>query len=204
MGGSFQDVVQWTLQHGYWLMFIAMLVEGPAITAAGAFVAALGYFNVWIVLALSVLGNIVPDVIYYALGYWGRQKILDTYGHYFRVTKERLLRLEDLAKDHAWKALAIIKLFPLIATPGLIAVGSMRMPIKKYAWICLVITVPSSLFFLVIGYYFGALYDTIIKYVDYGGYAIIAIIVIFALTSFGWKKFSKRIAEKIEGGGWYY
>ncbi|OGZ00121.1 MAG: hypothetical protein A2945_00315 [Candidatus Liptonbacteria bacterium RIFCSPLOWO2_01_FULL_52_25] len=198
MGGSFQDAAQWTLQHGYWLMFLAMLIEGPAVTAVGAFVAALGYFNIWIVLTLSILGNLVPDAIYYAIGYWGRQKILDKYGHYAHVTKERLLWLEELSKNHAWKALAIIKLTSVLATPGLIAVGSVRMPIKKYAWICLVITAPTSLFFLILGYYFGAFYDTLSGYFKGAEYFAAAAAPTFIILYFVWKKLRKKIVAGIE------
>ncbi len=198
MGGSFQEVVQWTLHHGYSIMFVAMLIEGPAITAAGAFVAALGYFDVWIVLFLSILGNLVPDVIYYAIGYWGRKQLIDKYGHYFRITKERVAFIEQLAKNHAWKALTVIKLTSVLATPGLIIVGSARMPIKKYAWICLAITAPSSLFFLVVGYYFGALYGTISIYFEKVEYLALAAILIFALIYFAWKKFNKKVTERIE------
>lgn len=198
MGGSFQDAAQWTLTHGYWLMFLAMLIEGPAVTAVGAFVAALGFFNVWIVLGLSILGNLVPDVIYYAIGYWSRGKILDKYGHYAHVTKERLLWLEELAKNHAWKALAIIKLTSVLATPGLIAVGSVRMPIRKYTIICLVITAPTSLFFLILGYYFGALYEKISGYFMRAEYFAAAAIPIFVILYFAWKKLRKKVVEKVE------
>ena len=32
---GFQSTVQWVLQHGYPLLFIVMLIEGPVVTAAG-------------------------------------------------------------------------------------------------------------------------------------------------------------------------
>lgn len=189
---------QLLVQYGYLAMFIAMLVEGPVVTAAGAFAAALGYMDVWIVLLLSILGNLIPDVIYYCVGYWGRQKLIDKYGHYFHISKELIEKTEELAKKHAWKALSLIKLTSILATPGLIIVGSVRMPIKKYAWICLAITAPTSLFFLVIGYYFGSLYDKIASYLDYGGYAVVGILVLFAVIYFLWKKFSAKVVERIE------
>ena len=195
-GETIQVAAQWAISNGYWIMFLAMLVEGPIITAAGAFAAALGAFNIWIVLLLSIVGNLVPDVIYYAIGYWGRQELIDKYGHYFRLSKERITQIEDMAKNHAWKALSLIKLTSVLATPGLIIVGAVRMPIKKYTWICLAITLPSSLFFLVIGYYFGGLYATIARDIHYAEYFALVAIPVFIVLFIFWGKISRWIVEK--------
>ncbi|MDP2598723.1 MAG: DedA family protein [Candidatus Liptonbacteria bacterium] len=196
----FSSDVQVLIQYGYLAMFLAMLVEGPIITAAGAFAAALGYMDIWIVLLLSILGNLIPDVIYYAIGYWGRHRLIDRYGHYFHIKKELIAKIEELAKKHAWKALSLIKLTSVLATPGLIIIGSMRMPIRKYAWICIAITAPSSLFFFIVGYYFGAAYDRISQYFEYGGYTLAGAIILIVLIGFLWKKFSVKVAEEIGSG----
>jgi membrane protein DedA with SNARE-associated domain len=185
------------LHYGYLLMFVGMLIEGSFITAAGSFAAALGYFNLWIVLLLSVLGNLIPDVIYYAIGFWGRQKFMDKYGHYFRVTPERTEKLERLYREHAGKTLMIVKMVPLLATPGLIIAGAARVPAKKFAIWGLIVTVPSSFSYLLIGYYFGAAYEKIIRYMNYGGYFIVASIAIFITLSYLQKRYGKKLGEKI-------
>lgn len=192
------EAAHWVINHGYPLMFVAMLVEGPAVTAAGAFAAALGYFNLWVVFALSIMGNLIPDVIYYALGFWGRRGFIDKYGHHFGITPERSERLEELINKNVGKALAFIKLFPLIATPGLIIAGASRVDLRKYVWWSLIITVPSSGFFLVLGYYFGAAYDKIVSYLNYGGYLALAAVIIFVIISYFYKKLSQKFAEQLE------
>ena len=62
------EVLDWLIRYGYLLMFLLMLIEGPTITASAALGAALGYFNVFVVFALSFLGNFLPDMLYYMLG----------------------------------------------------------------------------------------------------------------------------------------
>ncbi|MBI4087756.1 MAG: DedA family protein [Candidatus Liptonbacteria bacterium] len=188
---------QWAVSYGYPLMFLAMFVEGPAVTAIGAFAAALGYFDIRIVFFLSILGSLIPDVAYYALGFWGRKKLIDKYGRYFGITPERSAKVEKLINQNVGKALAFIKLFPLIATPGLIIAGASRVDLKKYVWWSLIITVPSSGFFLVLGYYFGAAYDKIVNYLNYGGYLAALALVMFVLISYVWKKLSAKFAEKL-------
>jgi membrane protein DedA with SNARE-associated domain len=64
--------VSWVLKSSYAGMFIIMLIEGPVVTAFGGFGAKLGFFNVWFVLLLSALGNFLPDLFFYGIGYYGQ------------------------------------------------------------------------------------------------------------------------------------
>ncbi len=194
---SFAAITQWILQQGYTVMFILMLIEGPVVTAAGAFAAAFSYFHLWAVFLLSILGNLIPDVIFYAMGYWGRHTFIDKYGHYFGVTKERITMAEKLAANHTGKSLFAIKMIPFIAAPGLIIVGASKMDLKKYIWWSIAITVPSSLFYLLIGYYFGAAYGTIDHYLHLGYYLLGATIIIVLTILYYQRKFTENFAKKI-------
>lgn len=195
---TFQQSVQWAAANGYWLLFIAMLIEGPAVTAAAAFAAALGFMNVYLVLLLSVLGNLIPDIIFYLVGFWGHKGFAERYASRMGLTEERISRLEKLSEHHAGKMLTVIKIIPFLATPGLILAGAVRIPIKKYIVWSLIITLPSSLFFLIVGYYFGAAYATISRYLDYGGYLVLGFLVIFAIVYYSYKKISRKFAEGME------
>lgn len=195
---NFSSAFDWVIGHGYVLMFVIMVIEGPVITSAAAFGAALGYFDGWIVFLLSIIGNLLPDVIYYAIGYWGRKRLVNRYAHYFGLSHEKIIRLERLSELHAGKAMALIKLVPFLATPGLIIVGAVRMPLKRYIWWCVALTVPSSLFFYIIGYYFGAAYNIIRHYLDLGGAFIIATLILYALILHGYKVLSEKFANKID------
>ena len=195
---GFQGMVQWVLQHGYPLLFIVMLIEGPVVTAAGAFAAALHYFNVWTVLLLSILANLIPDLIYYAIGYWGRETFINKYGHYLGITPERIATTEKLAEAHSGKSLFFIKMTPFLATPGLVLVGATKMDLKKYAFWCLIIIIPSSLLYLILGYYFGAAYDTIDRYLNLGGYVIVAAAAIVIAIAYFQRKYFSHLEKKIE------
>lgn len=190
--------VQWVFSNGYLLLFVAILIEGPAVTSAGAFAARLGYLNIWLVFLLSILGNLIPDVAYYAMGYWGREKLAARWGHYVGLTRERLERIEEFLKIHPGKTLFVIKIIPTLATPGLIAVGIARMSIRPYIWWSMVITVPTSALFLGIGWYFGAAYQSIIRYVDYGGYLLAGFIALFLLFSYVYHRLGGRLGRRIK------
>ena len=195
---SFSGVLQWTLTHGYWLIFVGMLVEGPVVTAASSFAVALGYFNISMIFILALLGDLVADVVYYAIGYWGRITLVERFGGKVGLTKERMERMEKLMKRNAGKTMLALKLTPIIPTPGLMLIGTTRMPLRKFASISLSISLPKTIVFMLVGYYFGRSYDKISRYINNSGYLIvIAVILIFVINHY-WGKISARVGKKIE------
>ncbi len=195
---DFSIVFKWVISHGYLLVFLAALIEGPSVTAAGAFAAKLGYFNIYIIFLISVLGNLIPDIVLYAVGFWGRISLVDRYGKHFKLSEERISKIERLMERHAGKTLLVVKLIPFLAIPGLMIAGATRMPIKKYIYLSTLIILPTSLAFLLVGYYMGAAYNRLSGYTDYAGYLVAGMIIIFVLVSYVWKKILAKLSHKIE------
>ncbi|MBI2623074.1 MAG: VTT domain-containing protein [Candidatus Liptonbacteria bacterium] len=191
---SFAATTDWVLSHGYVVMFFGMLVWGPPVTAAGAFGAALGYFNLWVVFALSLATNLLGDAVFYAIGFWGHQEFIARYGKYVGITHSRLKVSKKLLTENLGKAMTISKLVPLLALPGLVTAGVVKVPLRPYIWWAIVIAVPSSLVYLLVGYYFGAAYDTAERYLRLGGIVIAALILVFAAGL----RLLERLSERIE------
>jgi membrane protein DedA with SNARE-associated domain len=105
--------------------------------------------------------------------------------------------VEKLSADHSRKSLFVIKMLPLLATPGLMIVGATKMDIKKYAFWCSVVIIPTSLFYLILGYYFGAAYSTINHYLNIGGYIIAAAIIVIIIIAYLQKKYIGDYAKKM-------
>jgi membrane-associated protein len=168
------------------------------ITAAAAFAAALGYFNVWIVLALAVAGDLIADFVYYGIGYFGRVAMVEKYGHKVGLTKERMEKLEHMIKTHPKKTMVAIKLAPLLPTPGLMMVGATRMSLRQYATMAFVITLPKAILFMSLGYFFGQAYDSISHYVENGEYFILIAIVIVVGVYYAYKNLAARISMRLE------
>ncbi len=106
--------------------------------------------------------------------------------------------MERLMRDHATKTLIALKLTPVLPTPGLMIVGATKMNLKKFTFISLLITLPKSIVFMLIGYYFGQSYDKLSGYVTHGSYAILAGIALVVLANYLWLKFAARIGRKLE------
>jgi len=192
---NFSLALHWVISHGYLLLFLVTLVEGPSITAIGAFAAKLGYFNIYLIFLISILGNLIPDIIYYAIGFWGRIKVVDKYSKHLGLSKERIEKIEHLMEHHAGKTLVVVKLVPFLAVPGLMIAGAAKMPIKKYIFLSILIIIPSSLAFLLVGYYAGAAYG---RLSNYANYFIAGVIILFIIISYIWRKISVKLSSKIE------
>ncbi len=195
---NFSAASHWVLMHGYWFIFLAMLIEGPIVTAAAGFGVALGYFNFYTIFVLALLGDLVPDVAYYAIGYWGRITLVEKFGDKIGLTKERLERMARLMHEHAWKTLLALKLTPIIPTTGLMLVGTTKMPLKKYITICSLIILPKTIAFQLIGYFLGTQYDKFEHYFSNITYLVLAGLALIFIIRYLWVRYSSHFAGKIE------
>ncbi len=194
---GFASTLRYVIAGGYVIMFIGMVVEGPIITAAAAFAAALGYFNIFAVILLAILGDLVADVAYYCVGYFSRAALVEKYGHRWGLSKARMEHLEHLLQRHPGKTLIAIKLIPGIATPGLMMVGVTRMSWRKFTAVCTSIILPKVFLFVALGYYFGRTYDAISKYVDNGEYFIIFAVIATLCIYYIYNKSSSLLAARL-------
>lgn len=195
---SFSGALQWVITGGYFLTFVGMFMFGPVIISAAAFAAALGYFDIWVVFAIAVFGELGIDLVLYAIGYFSRTTVVEKYGHYFGLSKEKMENLEKLVKSHPAKTLTAIKLAPILPIPGLMTVGSMHMSVKKFTLINFVIALIRAAIFMTLGYYFGQFYDSFSRYVKNAEYVLIAAAIAAVVIFYAYKKITEKISKKLE------
>ena len=64
------EIQHYLAVYGYAALLPLAIIEGPAVTVFAAFLAAQGVFEVVGVYAIVVLGDLVGDVLHYAVGRW--------------------------------------------------------------------------------------------------------------------------------------
>lgn len=195
---SFSSALQWVITGGYLLTFAGMFMFGPIIISAASFAAALGYFNIWIIFAIAVFGELAVDLVLYAIGYFSRITVIEKYGHYLGLSKIRMDNLEKLVHTHPTKTLTAIKLAPILPVPGLMAVGSMHMSVKKFTLINFVIALIRAVIFMTIGYYFGQFYDSLSHYIKNTEYVLLTGIIAALGIFYAYKKITEKISKKLE------
>lgn len=176
-------------------MFVLFLFDGgPASIALGGFVARTGFFNGWVVFFLTVLGNFLPDMAFYAIGYKGRETV-EKYGGRFGITNSRIAAIERFYANHPFKTLFVIKMIPFIPAVGLAAAGAVRMPLGRYvAWCSAIIFCTNSVFFGT-GYYLGEVYSQV---VEYQAYALVIIAFGILAMNFLYPKLAAKLGKKID------
>lgn len=194
---NFNDAMLWVIANGYWIIFLVMCFEGPITTAAAGFAAALGYFDPWIILVLSIAGDLVPDSLYYAIGYQGRLRTREYLNRRLGTEMNRLEKTAELLRKHFNKTIVVLKLTPLATPFGFMLVGALRLSFRRFIGICAAVTVPKSLLFLALGYFFGGLYG-INEYLRYAGILFPTLILGSFAVFFIYKKTAAFIVKRLK------
>lgn len=168
------------LSHwGYPSMLLIMILEGPIATLTAAFLASLGYFNVVLVFCISVIGDIIGDIILYTIGYHGGRRILLKAEKLLKVKSSLVGKMEKQFEKRGPKIIFYVK-----STTGLIYItfllaGVTRMNFKKFLYYTTLGGLVWSFVLVVLGYFFGYAAVKISSYIKYAG---IGIFVLAALT----------------------
>lgn len=180
--------------HGYWIMLILMILEGPFVNFSASFAASLGYFNILFVYILAVLGDFIGDVIYYYLGKSTRFLIVERFFiQHLKIKKSKIKTLEVSLKRNLGKSLTIIKVTPVISALGLVVAGAAKIPTKKYLLYSIIISAGFDLIISGTGFLSGSAYNVIASNFRLGQYIILIFLIflVFAVV------FVRRILPKI-------
>lgn len=148
-------IVLWLIHYKYAVLFLSIIIEGPLVTMFAGLAAAGGYMNFWLAYIAILAGEVGGDVFYYALGYWGREKIILKYRWLAKIFLPEVEKIERLFKKHPAKTLIISKITHVIGLPFLIAAGIAKYNLARFSLYDFIATIPKSLALLAVGYFFS-------------------------------------------------
>ncbi|MEA2007347.1 MAG: DedA family protein [Patescibacteria group bacterium] len=178
---------------GYPIMLLLMIVEGPIVTMLAAFLASLGIFSWVVVFVLSVTGDILGDVILYAIGFFGGKRVADKSQKMLGVGQEMIERLEKRFDKSGAKIVFYVKSTTGLCWIAFILAGTVRMPFQKFLVYSLLGGVVWSGILVGLGYFFGFAAEQIDRYIKFAGWAIfaVALLVFVYITAI-----KKKLLEK--------
>ncbi len=188
MNFSVAEITQLLIQYKYLILFPIIVVEGPISTVIAGFLIALKYFHFYAAFLIVVVGDLTGDVLHYALGYWGRESIINRWGRYIGATPERIRKVESHFDKNTGKTLVFAKIFHGIGGVFLIAAGAAKIPFLKFVWYNFLGTVPKTLILISVGFYFGYAISSIKSYLELAGTIFVGIGIIAILA---WLYFNK-------------
>jgi len=183
--------------YGYWLMLPLMVIEGPIVTVLAATMAALGAFNVFIVLGFSILGDLIGDALFYGLGYkWG-MTFVHRFGKYIGITESLVLRMEKYFEKHGGKTIFAVKSTTGLCWTTFVAAGIVKMNFKKFMQYSFFGGIVWSGFLVAMGYFYGFLWRDLKQYISWVGWIVFAVAAIsFVAITIYKKKQSEGFLEK--------
>jgi membrane protein DedA with SNARE-associated domain len=177
---------------GYPLMLLVMILEGPVATLLAAFAASLGFFNIYLVFILSMLGDITGDIILYIIGYTGGARALAKAENILKIKPALVIKMEKLFQNHGKKTIFAVKSTTGLCWITFIAAGAMRMNFHKFLWGSFWGGIIWSTFLIIAGYFFGYAFETINEYIKYAGFIILIAVIVFYASITYYKKCRSR------------
>jgi len=182
---------------GYPTMLILMIIEGPIVTILASFTTKLGFFNLYIVFLLSVFGDVLGDLILYAVGYFGGEKALLKAEKILKIKSSIIEKLKKLFTKHGKKTVFAVKSTTGLCWITFILAGTVKMKFKDFLFSSILGGIIWSGFLVFIGYFFGYAFQEISDYIKSAGIIIFIIFAIFYSSLTIYKKYqSKKILEE--------
>jgi membrane protein DedA with SNARE-associated domain len=162
---TLDNVLQLIQSHGLWLLAPFAIVEGPIVTVIAAYLARLGYMNVWGVYAVCVVSDVVGDVMYYAIGRYGTHLLPERWLVWLGLNQARQLTLTDHFAHKGGRTLLFGKWTHSTGLPIMLASGLARMNFAAYLGYNIVGSIPKTALFVALGYFIGHAYASIDTYI---------------------------------------
>ncbi len=136
-----EQVLSLIEHYGYLVIFFGVMLEstglplpGETILIASGVLAQRGHLDVGDAIVFGILGAVVGDQIGYWLGREGGRPFVLRWGHYVRITPERLARAEAFFARHGGKAVFLARFFAGFRVLGALVAGISRMHWRTFAF----------------------------------------------------------------------
>ena len=179
-------------KYGYFILFPLAAIEGPMVSLVVGFLIYLGYLKFLPAYAILLLGDLIPDTVYYYIGRFGnKRKIMEKYG-------SRLNLVEKLWREHGRKTMFFSKLAYGLSRLFLISAGLVNMPFRKFISYAFPVTLFQYGVIMTIGYFLGHSYQLAERYIQYAYVIVAAILILFIVCYILITKYARKRIKEME------
>jgi len=176
-------------QYGYWVVFFGVMLEnagvpvpGETILLAAGFFAALGHFNLALVMSIACIGAVLGDNAGYFIGRKLGRTTLLRYGRYVGLTPARLEMFERFFESHGDKTILVARFITGLRVFAALLAGAARMKWPTFALYNFLGAVLWSITITLAGYFFGHSWHLLERWIGAIGAVALAAIVVAALV----------------------
>src|ERR671928_609272 len=131
---TLEQILSLIAQYGYLLVFFGVMLEsvgiplpGETILIAAGVMVQQGHLDLGDAIIFGILGAVSGDQLGYWVGREGGRPFVLRWGHYVRITPERLSRAEAFFARHGGKAVFVARFFAGLRVFGALVAGISRM-----------------------------------------------------------------------------
>ncbi len=183
--------------YTYFALFPLVFLEGPIVTIIAGFLVHIKVLNFFVAYVVSVLADVTSDILWYSLGRFARG-FVERVGHLFGVSKNKLEGLDSHFTDKGHRTVFFGKFILGMEVAVLVAAGMSKFNFRRFVIYTTLPTLPKSLLFLIIGYYFGGAFQALNKLLhDAALSSIITFLAVVVFYFVIYKFILKKIRDKI-------
>ena len=186
------SVTEWLLNFGinlidkvgYGGLTLALLLDScglpipsEAILALGGAVARTGRFNVFIVMIIGTVAQILGSLIAYAIGKYGGEPLIKQYGKYLLISAHDYDRAMIWFERHGERAVLISRLVPVMRTFVGFGAGTFEMPLRNYLRDTAIGSAIWTAIFVGIGYFVGDRWRAYVGWLHWVDYIVLVVVV---------------------------
>lgn len=191
---DFSVIVDLIKSNSYFIIFLLMIIEGPFVTLIASLFANLGYFNVFIILFLSVLADLISDIFLFYLNKFDKNDYFKNKINRKKYGTKQIEHIKIKLIKHPFKSLFLIKFTPAIAAIGIIIFGTTTFKLPKFILYSTIISTINKIIYVSIGYFSGFSISYIVENMQYFQFLIpVFVIIVFSIIYIVNKKLSKNI-----------
>lgn len=184
--------------YGYWVAFFGMMLENagipvPAETALiiCSFFASQGVLKIWLVIPIAIIGDVIGDNIGFCIGRVGGRPLVEKYGRYVRLDKDKLDDMEALFRDKGGRTVFTAHFFATTRIAAALTAGISHMHYPRFLVFNLAAAVAFIGLVANVTFFFGKNLDVTLHFFHLFRLAGL-IIAVFLVVSFLYRFHQKR------------
>ena len=185
------SLVELLLAAGPWIVFVAafaetaffigLLIPAEATILVAAFLADRGYFNVWVVLAMTFFGGLLGDQVGYFLGRYGGGRIASWNGRVSRIWQRTEPRVASLFRRHAAFSVSFARFISFVRTLMPWFAGMSAMPYQRFLVFDILGVLGWAIASVLVGYVAGESWNIAAERLGTGSAIVLGVAVVVTL-----------------------
>jgi membrane protein DedA with SNARE-associated domain len=138
-----EQIISWALaiiaKFGYGGLFVTMGLESALIPIPSevvlpfcGFLASSGKMNLWLVVIVATLANLVASILIFYVGYFGGRPLVRKYGKYVFIHEDDIERMDNWVGKNGEKVAFFSRLLPGVRGFSSLVLGVTKINFKKF------------------------------------------------------------------------